>query len=129
MAYPNKKLRKQNISPIFDTIIKNNILKARNEKNQFSYYLGNNRGYITFGGLDNRFKLNPYENIQWAPITEQTYWTITLIDIKKYFPNVKKSDENEIVGNVLCPTGCKSIIDTGTYLIYGPSEILTVFKL
>lgn len=31
-----------------------------------------------------------------------------------------------MVGNVLCPEGCKSIVDTGTYLIYGPSDQLQV---
>ena len=32
-----------------------------------------------------------------------------------------------MVGDALCPNGCKSIIDTGTYLIYGPSDQLQVF--
>jgi hypothetical protein len=35
--------------------------------------------------------------------------------------------DNDIVGNALCPMGCKSIIDTGTYLIYGPSDQLQTF--
>ena len=128
LAYPNKNLRKQKISPIFDTIISQNLLTSRNEKNQFAYYLGSDRGSISFGGADMRFKKDLEEEFKWAPISEKNYWTITLIDIKKYKPNNFKSSatEDEMVGNVLCPTGCKSIIDTGTYLIYGPSDQLIV---
>jgi len=25
----------------------------------------------------------------------------------------------------MCPNGCKSIIDTGTYLIYGPMSVIS----
>lgn len=32
-----------------------------------------------------------------------------------------------MVEDALCPNGCKSIIDTGTYLIYGPSDQLQSF--
>jgi len=38
--------------------------------------------------------------------------------IKKHIPN-KKEDEVK-----LCPTGCKAIIDTGTYLLYGPQDMI-----
>lgn len=109
-----------------------NLLKARNEKNQFAYYLGSDRGSITFGGADMRFKKDLDEEFKWAPISEKNYWTITLIDIKKYSANsgynFKSRDmEDNTSGNVLCPSGCKSIIDTGTYLIYGPSDQLIVY--
>ncbi len=125
LAYANKNLKRKGISPIFDTIISNNLLRNRGEKNQFAYYLGYDKGAITFGGADMRYKKNMDEEFKWAPISEKSYWTITLLDIRKYKKNQVESD-NDMVGNALCPDGCKAIVDTGTYLIYGPSDQLSV---
>lgn len=80
---------------------------------------------ISFGGYENRFKYDINEEFKWAPIAEKNYWTISLIDVRKYYNDPLKQN-NQMDGNVLCPTGCKSIIDTGTYLIYGPSEQINV---
>lgn len=87
LAYPNKNLRKKNISPLFDNIINQNLLKNRGEKNQFAYYLGYDKGAITFGGADMRFKKNMDQEFKWAPISEKNYWTISLMDIRKYRSN------------------------------------------
>jgi hypothetical protein len=84
LAYPNKNLIKQNIAPIFDNIINQNLLKSRKEANQFAYYLGHDKGSISFGGADMKFKKDVDEEFKWAPISEKNYWTITLLDIKKY---------------------------------------------
>ena len=84
LAYPNKNLRKQGIKPLFDNIIYQNLLKNRGEANQFAYYLGHDNGSISFGGADMKFKNDINEEFKWAPITEKNYWTITLLDIKKY---------------------------------------------
>lgn len=80
-----------------------------------------------------RFKKDLTEEFKWAPISEKNYWTITLVDIKKYSANMFKStstefesDTEDLSDKVMCPNGCKSIIDTGTYLIYGPSDQLSV---
>lgn len=86
LAYPNKNLRKQGIKPLFDNIISQNLLGTRAEANQFAYYLGHENGSISFGGADMRFKADLNEEFKWAPIAEKNYWTITLLDIKKYAP-------------------------------------------
>lgn len=36
LAQPNKNLKSQNIDPLIDNIIKQNLLSSRGEKNQFS---------------------------------------------------------------------------------------------
>lgn len=87
LAYPNKNLRKQGIKPLFDNIIYQNLLKNRGEANQFAYYLGHDNGSISFGGADMKFKKDINEEFKWAPIAEKNYWTITLLDIKKYHKN------------------------------------------
>lgn len=125
LAYPNNNLKKQGISPLFDNIINQSLLIKKGEKNQFAYYLGHDRGSISFGGADMKFKKDLNEEFKWAPITERNYWTIDLLDIKKYKKNQNNNDD--MIEDALCPSGCKSIVDTGTYLIYGPSNQLMNF--
>lgn len=61
LAYPNKNLKSQHIDPLVDNIIKQNILKNRGERNQFSYYLGPDMGSVIFGGVDLRYKRSARE--------------------------------------------------------------------
>lgn len=96
LAYPNKNLRKQGIKPLFDNIINQNLLKTRGEANQFAYYLGHDNGSISFGGADMKFKNDINEEFKWAPIAEKNYWTITLLDIKKYHTSGNVSELTKI---------------------------------
>lgn len=122
LAYPNANLKRQKIKPLFDNIIFQGLLTNKGEKNQFAYYLGPEKGAISFGGADMRYKKSVHDEFLWAPISEENYWTIALYDVR-----FEESDSNNMDINSkrrLCPNGCKAIIDTGTYLIYGPGEIL-----
>lgn len=121
LNFANKRLRTEGILPIFDTIMDKKLLTNKHEKNQFAYYLGKDGGAITFGGANMRFKANPDQEFLWAPVTDTSYWTISLIDVRKYdkepgTPNLR----GNLVTSGLCPNGCKAIMDTGTYLVYGP---------
>ena len=91
------------------------LLTSKGEKNQFAYYLGHDRGAISFGGADMRFKRDITEEFQWAPIVEELYWTIGLSDVHSEGQGKRESGK-------LCGSSCKSIVDTGTYLIYGPPD-------
>ena len=135
LAYPNSNMKKKQIKPLFDNIMAQELLTKKGEKNQFAYYLGPDMGAVTFGGADMRFKRKINEEFLWAPIAEESYWTISLMDIKTTYD--KTIDNNEVIttanfkqGNrdIACPDSCKAIMDTGTYLTYGPPEHVQVKK-
>ena len=48
LAYPNEKLQKSGVVPLFDNMMKSGIMK----NNVFSYYIGASSGAVTFGGVD-----------------------------------------------------------------------------
>lgn len=130
LAYPNYNMRKKQIKPLFDNIINQNLLSNIGEKNQFAYYLGIDNGAISFGGADMRYKRSLDEEFLWSPIIEENYWTIRLLDVKKTKDsNISNEIQNlqEKNERVCGKSGCKSIIDTGTYLIYGPPEQIKVY--
>jgi cathepsin D len=100
-------------TPVFDTIIKNKLLK----KNWFSFYLTdqNEKGksQIVLGEPDKKFYTG---DINWHPVSEQSYWQVEMDDI--YVDNK---------GINICPNNsCKLVIDTGTSIITGPSDSLEV---
>jgi len=51
LAYPNEELSQEGIEPLFDNIMKQELLM----NNIFSYYLGIEGGAVTFGGIDPRY--------------------------------------------------------------------------
>ena len=82
LAYPNKDLLEREIDPVFDNIMKQNILTKKGEKNEFAYYLGNDVGIVTFGTPDKALMKNPDDEIAWVPISERKYWSVELLDFK-----------------------------------------------
>lgn len=122
LAYPNESVRKRNVSPLFDTIIRDKVLSSQGLSNQFAYYIDSNGGALTFGGANCELlvpKGTPAKEcvskFGFVPISHKTYWTILLDDVSAKYPNgVEKKG--------LCGAGgCKAIVDTGTYLVYGPA--------
>lgn len=107
-----------------------NILAQKGEPNQFGYYLGSEFGAISFGGINPVYKENPSQPFQWAPVVDNNYWTIQLKSVKKIYNNnntnnnnmnIQNENENSNSNVIECQgEQCKTILDTGTYLIYGP---------
>lgn len=61
-------------------------------------------------------KANCIDQFKFVPVTQKTYWTIKIKDVKIKYPG-------QPVKSGFCPNGgCKAIVDTGTYLIYGPAS-------
>lgn len=107
LAYPA--MAAYNVTPVFDSIINDKLLK----KNIITFYYSVNEdtnGQITLGYIDDtKFtgKLSYY------PVIDKYYWTIAMDDILL---------DGKSLG--LCKNGCKAVIDTGTTLITGPTDSL-----
>uniref|UniRef100_A0A8C6E399 Peptidase A1 domain-containing protein n=1 Tax=Moschus moschiferus TaxID=68415 RepID=A0A8C6E399_MOSMO len=95
--------------PIFDNLWSHGALSEP----VFAFYLSKNKSegsVVMFGGVDHRY----YQGeLNWVPVSETRYWKISMNHIS-------------MNGNVVaCPCGCHAIVDTGTSLIYGPTEQVT----
>jgi len=117
LAYPNKVLTAKGVVPFFDNVINTNALRGRGLANQFGYYIDDSKGSVTFGGVDCTLlgsQKNCIKHFGFVPVSERTYWTIRLNDVRVQYPGKKAMSG-------FCPEkGCKAIVDTGTYLLYGP---------
>ena len=111
LSFPS--LSNLNHKPIFDNIISQNLLS----KNYFSFYLADqneeSQSQIIFGEPSHKFYKG---SITWHKVSEESYWQVQMKDIRINDQNLN-----------LCPLdGCKLVIDTGTSIITGPEEDLSV---
>ena len=119
LAYPNQKLNEQGVVPLVDNMMGKKTL----QNNVFAYYIGHNSGAVTFGGVDQKYFSGTDNKFRYAAVTEKTYWTIELIDVELQYGSKPATKTNLCASN---PNGrCKAIVDTGTYLIYGPRDHVT----
>jgi len=126
LAYPSPVLTGSSSTPIFDTAIAQGVLHKQGLANQFAYYIDDDKGSLSFGGPDCSVLSHPQAPdcggaFGWSPVVDKTYWTIGLNDVKFSFPDQPDSSKS------LCKDGCHAIIDSGTYLIYGPNA--QVYKM
>ena len=123
LSYPNKINTDKGIIPVFETIAGKNLLKNQNFKNIFSIHANENGGTITFGYTDRKFQAKVTDPIVWVPLAEYNYWTFFIVDMLTVA-------RNGLVGGLRkvkpCQKGCKGVIDTGSYFIYGPKFALEV---
>jgi len=95
------------------TAFQNLVEQGLVEKGQFAFYLGDSRtdfGELTLGGVDPRHFTG---SIVWEKLLAATYWEINLQDAQ--VSGVSYVDSN---------TGAKAIVDSGTSLLTGPSEVV-----
>ncbi|XP_041050881.1 pepsin A-like [Carcharodon carcharias] len=112
LAYPS--IASSGATPVFDNMMSQDLVS----QDLFAFYLtrqpGGSGSEVVFGGVDP----NHYTGqINWVPVTQQTYWQISLDSV---------SINGEVVA---CSEGCQAIVDTGTSLLTGPSESISIIQL
>eukprot|EP00462_Mataza_sp_D1_P008158 CAMPEP_0175164364 /NCGR_PEP_ID=MMETSP0087-20121206/26366_1 /TAXON_ID=136419 /ORGANISM="Unknown Unknown, Strain D1" /LENGTH=264 /DNA_ID=CAMNT_0016453375 /DNA_START=369 /DNA_END=1160 /DNA_ORIENTATION=- len=124
LAFPTAHLVSEGLSPFFDTVMRQKVLTNQGLLNQFAYYIDDEGGSFTLGGAncdifsEDQTPEGCADRFSFVPVSERTYWTLNLQDVRVKWPG-----KPELSGQ--CPAdGCKAIIDTGTYLIYGPHETI-----
>lgn len=45
--------------------------------------MGDTLGSVSFGKIDDKYVENIDDEIGWAKVSEEYYWTITLMDVRK----------------------------------------------
>lgn len=130
LGFENDDSKNRGIKTFLDTLVDSDVLGKRNMRNQFGYYLSETGGSITFGGIDESLKRSPEEDFVWTPVTtERGFWTIDLLGIRKEKAislEEMRHKKNDIVVKVegFHDGGKKSVIDTGTFLIYAPKKTM-----
>jgi len=111
MGWP--KISVDGVAPVFQNMIAQSLIPQP----LFSVFLSKTSGSETsaliLGGTDSSLYSG---NINYTPLSNETYWMIGLGDI-------------QTSGKSFCSGGCHAIVDTGTSLIVGPStEVSELLK-
>lgn len=107
LAFPI--LSVNHVPTVFENLVNNGQVK----KGEFAFYLGDSRtdfGELTFGGVD---PLKFTGDFTYEPLIAATYWEINL--------------KNTVVNGVSyidSAVGAKAIVDSGTSLLTGPTEVV-----
>lgn len=113
LAYPSSALAKKGVTPFFDNVLKQKLTAEP----IFGYYLGPRGGEVTFGAVDRKY-IKPGSEFVYAAVTHKGYWTIAIKEVFLDYPETGR------VATGICKKRkkglCRAIVDTGTYLIYGP---------
>ncbi|XP_010954683.3 pregnancy-associated glycoprotein-like [Camelus bactrianus] len=96
-------------TPVFDNLKKQRLLKEP----IFAFYLSTkkeNGSVVMFGGLDHSYYKG---ELKWVPVSQRLYWQISMDSITM---------NGKILG---CKGGCQAIVDTGTAVLVGPTNVVT----
>uniref|UniRef100_A0A4W2DMJ1 Peptidase A1 domain-containing protein n=1 Tax=Bos indicus x Bos taurus TaxID=30522 RepID=A0A4W2DMJ1_BOBOX len=107
LNYP--KLSFSGAIPIFDNLRNQGAISEP----VFAFYLSKYKpegSVVMFGGVDHRYYKG---ELNWIPVSQPRHWLISMNHIS-------------MNGNIVaCSHGCQAFVDTGTSLIYGPTDLVT----
>jgi hypothetical protein len=93
------------------TVFQNMASQGLVDKNLFSFYLGTEsgmKGELLLGGIDDNYYTG---DISYVPLTSTTYWEVKLDGLS--------------VDGVTYGAGDKAIVDSGTSILTGPSDVVS----
>eukprot|EP00708_Paratrimastix_pyriformis_P003522 GAFH01002304.1.p1 GENE.GAFH01002304.1~~GAFH01002304.1.p1 ORF type:complete len:274 (+),score=103.08 GAFH01002304.1:317-1138(+) len=105
MAFP--RISVDGVLPVFDSMFQQHLV----DNFAFSFFMTADGGAMVLGGEDPKYRSTDFT---YVPLISDTYWAIAMDNIK-------------VGGQAMnfCPNGrCKAIVDTGTSLIAGPSDLI-----
>ncbi|XP_044871269.1 pepsin A-like [Mauremys mutica] len=110
LAFPS--ISSSGATPVFDNMMNEGLVS----QDLFSVYLSSDDqsgSFVMFGGIDSSYYSG---NLNWIPLSNETYWQITM-------DSITMNGET-----IACSGGCQAIIDTGTSLLVGPSTGISNIK-
>ena len=115
LAYPSSALARRGVTPLFDNCMARKLLPSP----VFGYYLGASAGMVTLGAVDLKY-IAPGAEFAYAKVTHRSYWTVGVLDVVLTYADGNRVSTGVCAGHR--HGRCRAIIDTGTYLVYGPRE-------
>ncbi|XP_027388378.1 pregnancy-associated glycoprotein 2-like [Bos indicus x Bos taurus] len=107
LAFPS--ISTKGAIPIFDNLWSQGAFSEP----VFAFYLSKYKpegSVVMFGGVDHRYYKG---ELNWIPVSQPHHWLISMNHIS-------------MNGNIVaCSHGCQAFVDTGTSLIYGPTDLVT----
>ncbi|XP_057583131.1 pregnancy-associated glycoprotein 2-like [Hippopotamus amphibius kiboko] len=97
-------------TPVFDNLKKRGLISQP----IFAFYLSirkENGSVLMFGGVDHSYHKGP---LRWIPLSTGSFWQVKMNRITM---------KGVVVG---CKRGCQGILNTGTTLLAGPTNLVTI---
>lgn len=112
MGFPE--LAVNNVQPVFDTLVK----QGKVDRPIFAFWLNRDPnskegpgGELSLGGIDKR---HYHGKLTWLPVTRRGYWQVAMDGVQLNHAEIADCGDD----------GCKAILDSGTSLITGPSDVI-----
>ncbi|XP_070215093.1 pepsin F-like [Bos mutus] len=107
LAYPS--FPTDGTSPVFDNLNNRRVISQP----VFAFYLSSCKPHghmVMFGGVDNSYF---HRDLKWIPVIQPRYWQIMMNRV---------SMNGKIIA---CYHGCQAIVDTGSSLLIGPTDLVS----